>query len=64
MHKGSLIGTGIAAVGLAFGCLLLVGCGDDSRKDGTQLKVSEETKAQVNDMRGMYKDMGKDKKKQ
>jgi hypothetical protein len=32
------------------------GCGDDSRKTGTQLKLSEEAKAQINDMRSMYKE--------
>ena len=53
----------MATFGLGLGCLMHSGCGDDVRKDGTQVKVSEETKAQVNDMRGMYKDMGKDKKK-
>jgi hypothetical protein len=64
LHRKSSVGIGIAStIGLGFGCLLLVGCGDDTRKDGTQVKVSEETKAQVNDMRDMYKDMGKGKKK-
>ena len=58
-----MLGIGIATVGSGFVCLMLVGCGDDSTKDGTQVKVSEETKAQIIDMRDVYKDMGKDKKK-
>jgi hypothetical protein len=64
LHRKRSIGIGIAVTfGLGLACPLLVGCGDDTRKDGTQVKISDETKAQVNDMRGMYKDMGKDKKK-
>ena len=35
--------------------ILLAGCGDDSRTTGTQVKISEEAKAQINDMRDMYK---------
>ncbi|WZO98857.1 hypothetical protein EP7_000448 [Isosphaeraceae bacterium EP7] len=34
---------------------LLTGCGDDTRTTGSQLKISEKAKAQVNDMREMYK---------
>jgi hypothetical protein len=64
LHRKRSVGIGIAAtIGLGLGSLLLVGCGDDTRKDGTQVKISDETKAQVNDMRDMYKDMGKEKKK-
>jgi hypothetical protein len=29
----------------------LVGCGDDSRTDGTQVQESEQQKAMINDMR-------------
>jgi len=35
--------------------LILAGCGDDTRTTGTQVKISEEAKAQINDMREMYK---------
>jgi hypothetical protein len=44
---------------------LHAGCGDDSRTTGTQVKMSEEAKAQINDMRDMYranKSQGKQKK--
>jgi len=30
----------------------LVGCGDDSKTGGTQVKEDEKTKAMVNDMKG------------
>jgi hypothetical protein len=35
---------------------LLAGCGDDSRTTGTQVQISEEAKAQIKDMRNMYKE--------
>ena len=35
---------------------LLAGCGDDSRTTGTQVQLSEEAKAQIKDMRDMYKE--------
>ncbi len=36
--------------------LLQTGCGDESRTTGTQVKISEEAKAQIDDMRSMYKE--------
>ena len=38
-----------------FSSFVQVGCGDDSRATGTQVKFTEEAKAQINDMRDMYK---------
>ena len=38
-----------------FSPLFHLGCGDDSRSTGSQVKFSEEAKAQINDMRDMYK---------
>jgi hypothetical protein len=35
---------------------LHAGCGDDSRTTGSQLKLSEEAKTQIKDMRDMYKE--------
>jgi hypothetical protein len=35
---------------------LQAGCGDDSKTTGTQVQLSEEAKAQIKDMRDMYKD--------
>jgi hypothetical protein len=43
--------------------LFLAGCGDESRRDGSQVQISEETKAQIQDMRDTYKDLGKNKRK-
>ncbi len=63
MLRRKLIGVLAASVGLGLLCLTHTGCGDDTRKDGTQVQISEQTKTQVNDMRDMYKDMGKQKKK-
>jgi hypothetical protein len=40
-----------------------VGCSGSDRQNGTQVQVTEETKAQIQDMRSMYKDMGKNKTK-
>lgn len=42
------------------------GCGDDSRTSGTQVQFSPEAKAQIKDMKDMYKDLDKGgaKKKQ
>ncbi|MDR3620149.1 hypothetical protein [Paludisphaera borealis] len=38
---------------------LQFGCGDDSRTSGTQVQISPEAKAQIKDMKDMYKDMNK-----
>jgi hypothetical protein len=35
---------------------LQAGCGDDSKTSGTQLQMSPEAKAQIKDMRDMYKE--------
>ena len=43
--------------------LTLIGCTDDSKTSGTQLKISEEAKGQINDMRDMYKAEKAPKKK-
>jgi hypothetical protein len=46
----------IASVGFGIACLcLLGGCGDETRTTGTQVKMSDEAKAQIKDMRDMYK---------
>jgi hypothetical protein len=36
---------------------LLAGCGDDSRTTGTHVELSEQQKAEIKDMKNMYKDM-------
>jgi len=35
------------------GCISIVGCGDDSRTSGTQLQMSPEAKAEIEDMRSI-----------
>lgn len=50
-------------LGLGFGLIVAAGCSDPARQTGTQVQVSEETKAQIQDMRDMYKEMGKTKAK-
>jgi hypothetical protein len=52
IHR-ALPGLFILAILLPF---LPAGCGDDSRTTGTQLQLSEEAKAQIKDMRDMYKE--------
>jgi hypothetical protein len=42
---------------LAVTCAFLqAGCGDDSKTTGTQVELSPEAKAQIKDMRDMYKE--------
>jgi len=36
--------------------LAQAGCGDDSKTSGTQLQMSPQAKAQIQDMRDMYKE--------
>ena len=36
--------------------LFQTGCEDESKTTGTQVKISDEAKAQIQDMREMYKD--------
>jgi len=48
-------------LGSWFGLLLLGGCSDPSRQTGTQVQVSEQVKAQDDEMRNMYKEKGQKK---
>jgi len=48
-------------LGSSFGLVLLGGGSDDSRKTGTQVQVSEEVKAQDDQMKNMYKEKGQKK---
>jgi hypothetical protein len=46
-----------------FGCLcLLAGCGDDSKTSGTQVQMSPEVKAEINDMKSAQKEIMADRK--
>jgi hypothetical protein len=46
-------------LGSALGLVLLGGCSDASRQTGTQVQDSPEVKARTDEMRDMYKGMGK-----
>jgi hypothetical protein len=47
-------------LGSSFGLIFLGGCSDDSRKTGTQVQVSEQQKAQDDQMKNaMAKERGK-----
>jgi hypothetical protein len=56
LHPRRIVISVLASGALGLGCLsLLGGCGDETRTTGTQLKMSDEAKAQIKDMRDMYK---------
>lgn len=43
--------------GLGLGCLFLLGgCGDESKTSGTQVQISPEVKAELDDMKSVQKD--------
>jgi len=47
----------MASGGLGLGCLwLLAGCGDESKTTGTQLQMSPQRKAEIEDMRSIMKE--------
>jgi hypothetical protein len=57
LHLRRIITTVFAFAGLGVCCLLLLsGCGDETRTTGTQVQMSDEAKAQIKDMRDMYKE--------
>jgi hypothetical protein len=59
--RGIRIGIGSCwLLGSSFGLIFVGGCGDDSRKTGTQVQVSEQVKAQDDQMKNA---MAKDRMK-
>jgi hypothetical protein len=49
--------TFIVSCALGLGCLFLfIGCGDDSKTTGTQLQMSPEVKAELEDMKSVMKE--------
>ena len=55
----------IASWSLGLGGLsLLGGCGDDSRTTGTQLQISPEVKAEMDDMASAQKDVRAERKQE
>jgi len=56
LHSRRIISIVTASGGLVLGCLLLLGgCSDESKTTGTQLQLSPEDKAKIEDMRGVMK---------
>jgi hypothetical protein len=49
------------AIGSASGLMLVAGCSDDRLKTGTQVQVSEQQKAQDDQMKDMYKEKNQKK---
>ena len=57
MHSRRNVIISITICGLGLGCLsLLNGCGDESRTTGTQVQMSPEVKAELEDMKSVQKD--------
>ena len=65
MHARRIIRSVIASglVGLGFVCIQ-GGCGDDSRTTGSQLRISPEVKAEMDDMRAAQKDVRAERKQE
>jgi hypothetical protein len=50
---------------LAVGCLSLIGgCSDESRTTGTQLRISPEVKAEIDDMKSAQKEQRAERKQE
>ena len=47
---------GLMLTGGLCGLCLLTGCGDDSKTSGSQVQMSPEVKAEINDMRSAQKE--------
>jgi hypothetical protein len=56
LHPMRIVTIVIAAGGIGLGCLsLLCGCGDESKTTGTQLQLTPQDKAMIEDMRSVMK---------
>jgi hypothetical protein len=65
LHARRIVISVIASGGLGLGCLsLLGGCGDDSKTTGTQLEMSPEVKAELDDMRSAQKEVRAERKQE
>jgi hypothetical protein len=65
LHPRRIVITVITSGGLGLGCLFLLGgCGDDSKTTGTQLQISPEVKAELDDMRSAQKDVRAERKQE
>jgi outer membrane murein-binding lipoprotein Lpp len=63
MHRLRLVINMVAAGGLAIGCLVISGgCSDDSKTTGTQLKISPEVKAEIDNLKSSQKALRAERK--
>ena len=63
LHRRCIFIPVIGSCGLALACLFLAsGCGDDSRTTGTQVRISPEVKAALDDMKSAQKDVRAERK--
>jgi hypothetical protein len=65
LHPRRIVGLVFASGGLVLGCLgLLGGCGDDSKTTGTQVQMSPEVKAQLDDMKSAQQSQRAERKQE
>jgi len=65
LHLRRIVIIVIASGGLGLGCLsLLSGCADESKTTGTQLQMSPEVKAEIEDMRSAQKEVQAERKRE
>ena len=63
MYTRRSLATLAASFGLGLICLgLSGGCGDDSKTTGTQLQISPEVKAEIDDMKSEQKELRAERK--
>jgi hypothetical protein len=65
MQPRRFLVTSVPSFGLGLVCLCLSGgCGDDSKTTGTQIQISPEVKAELNDMRAAQKEVRAERKRE
>jgi hypothetical protein len=65
LHPRRIVIIVIVHCGLGLGCLsLLAGCGDESKTTGTQLQISPEVKAEMDDMKSAQKAVREERKQE
>jgi hypothetical protein len=64
LHPRRIGFTIISSTGLVLGCLFFLssGCGGDSKTTGTQVQISPEVKAELDDMRSAQKEVRAERK--
>jgi hypothetical protein len=65
MHLRRLFTTLLPLGGVGLFCLCLAGgCGDDSKTTGTQIRISPEVKADLDDMKAAQKEVRAERKRE